>query len=153
MMRRFAWIVALAAAWSGSAQADTDPAHGYWLTENGKAIIQFAPCGAKVCGRMVWVANPTDASGQPKLDVKNDAPEMRDRPLCGLQLLGDLSPDKTGSWDDGWIYSPKDGSTYSAKIETLSETELEVRGYLGISLLGGSQVWTRVDGDRGGCPG
>ena len=152
-MRTFAWIVALTAAWSGVAQADTDPAHGYWLTENGKAIIQFAPCGAKVCGRMVWVANPTDASGQPKLDVKNDAPEMRDRPLCGLQLLGDLSPDKAGAWEDGWIYSPKDGSTYSAKIETLSETELEVRGYLGISLLGGSQVWTRVDGDRGGCPG
>ena len=56
-----------------------------------------------------------------------------------------------GSWQNGWLYNPRDGSTYSAEIHALSPSELEVRGYVGVSLLGKSQVWTRVGDDRGGC--
>ena len=152
-MRKQAYLIAFLAVAPLHAHAEGDPAHGYWLTENGKAIVEFAPCGSKVCGRMVWVANPNDANGELKLDIKNESPEMRDRPICGLQLVGDLSREDPGAWSEGWIYSPKDGGTYSAKIEALSETQLEVRGYLGLSIFGQSQVWTRVENDRGGCPG
>ena len=152
MLRKFIPL-ALAAFIPGFAVAESDPTHGLWLTENGKAIVEFAPCGSKVCGKMVWIANPNDDQGNPKLDVKNDEPGLRGRTLCGLQLLGDLSREGAGAWDDGWIYSPRDGSTYSAKIEAISESKLEVRGYVGLSILGGSQIWTRVADDRGGCPG
>ncbi len=133
------------------AQAGEDPAHGLWLTANGKAIIEFAPCGANTCGRMVWVANPRDETGALKRDVENDDGAKRDRPLCGLPLLGGLDQAKQGAWTDGWIYNPRDGSTYSAEIEAVSATKLKVRGYLGLPLLGSSQVWTRVADDRGGC--
>ena len=145
-------LAAIATLIPGLAMAEADPAHGLWLTENGKAIVEFAPCGNKVCGKMVWIANPNDDLGNPKLDLKNDEPGLRGRTLCGLQLLGDLSPEDPGAWNDGWIYSPRDGSTYSAKIEAISDSELEVRGYVGLSILGGSQIWTRVADNRGGCP-
>ncbi|MEM6620879.1 MAG: DUF2147 domain-containing protein [Pseudomonadota bacterium] len=133
------------------AKTDQDPAFGYWLTENGKAIVEFAPCGSKTCGRMVWVANPRDDQGQPKLDVANLDEAKRGRPICGLDLVGGLDADGPGAWTDGWIYNPRDGSTYSANIQAISGDKLKVRGYLGLSLLGSSQTWTRVANDRGGC--
>lgn len=132
-----------------SAQADTQPTHGYWLTENGKAIVEFAPCGTETCGKMVWISNPHDSTGKLKLDANNSDNAMKARPLCGLTLLGGLK-DK-GRAQSGWIYNPRDGSTYSVNVEALSEERLKVRGFLGIQLLGSSQVWTRVSDDRGGC--
>lgn len=132
-----------------SVHAETDPTHGYWLTENGKAIVLFGPCGGETCGRMVWIDQPRDPGGKLKLDVKNTDNAKRRRPLCGLTLLGGL---KGGSDErDGWIYNPRDGGTYSVNVEPVSGEKLKVRGYVGLKILGSSQVWTRVKGDRGGC--
>lgn len=133
------------------AERPADPAHGYWLTENHKAIVQIAPCGADTCGRMVWVERAVDESGQPTRDVRNTDTAKRVRPICGLDLVGGLSKADEGAWKDGWLYNPKDGATYSAQIRAVSASELEVRGYLGVSVLGKSQIWTRVGDDRGGC--
>lgn len=138
-----------ATAQSGS-QAQ-DPAFGYWLTANGKAIVQLAPCGGTTCGKMVWVANTLDAEGAPKLDLQNRDHAKRDRPICGIELLGGLDRAAPGAWSDGWIYNPRDGSTYSVEVESVSADQLKVRGYAGLKVLGKSQIWTRVDGARGGC--
>lgn len=135
------------------AELPADPAHGLWLTENEKAIVEIAPCGDETCGRMVWVANPVDERGAPKRDAKNADDGNRDRSLCGLELVGGLHRAGEGAWGDGWLYNPRDGATYSAELRALSPERLEVRGYLGLPVLGQSQVWTRVGDDRGGCPG
>jgi uncharacterized protein (DUF2147 family) len=135
----------------GVAERPADPAYGYWLTENRKAIVRIATCGPDICGRMVWVENAVDASGQPKRDRKNSDIAKRERPICGLELVGGLNKADEGTWQDGWLYNPRDGATYSAEIRAVSPSELEVRGYLGVSLLGKSQIWTRVGDDRGGC--
>lgn len=139
------------ASGTSSVVAEREPVHGLWLTENGRAIVEFSACGETACGRTVWVADPRDESGVLKRDIKNPEPGKRVRPICGLQLVGGLRSDGTGTWDDGWIYNPRDGDTYSVKVTARSETELEVRGFVGVSLLGKSQTWTRVDDDRGGC--
>ena len=144
-------VIALGVLVPWTASAAEDPVHGLWLTENGKAIVEFSPCGSKTCGRMVWVANPRDDNGDLKRDVNNQDGTKRDRTLCGLPLLGGLDLAKNGAWDGGWIYNPRDGSTYGAEIEAVSGTKLKVRGYLGLSLFGKSQVWTRVGDNRGGC--
>lgn len=133
------------------AWANTDNAHGLWLTANGKAIVEMAPCGSQTCGRMVWVANPRDAGGKLKLDVNNEDPVKQARPICGMQLIGGMKLSGTGIWKNGWIYNPRNGKTYGAEIKAVSAAKLKVRGYLGISLLGESQTWTRVFDKRGGC--
>lgn len=146
-----AFVAFLATAFDAGAERPSDGAHGYWLTENRKAIVQIAPCGADTCGRMVWVENPLDKTGRPKRDDKNADTGKRARPICGLELVGGLMKTEDGTWRNGWLYNPRNGATYSAEIRTLSPSELEVRGYLGVSVLGKSQVWTRVGDDRGGC--
>lgn len=147
----FALAALLAAPLGAFADRPSDPAHGFWLTENRKAIVQIAHCGADTCGRMVWVENPLDEAGLPKRDDRNADAAKRGRPICGLELVGGLDKADEGSWQNGWVYNPRNGETYSAEIRALSPSELEVRGYLGVSVLGQSQVWTRVGDDRGGC--
>lgn len=144
-------ILVMSLALAGPTVAAEHPSHGYWLTENGNAIVKFEPCGQKVCGQMVWVANARDAAGDLKRDVKNEDPTARARAICGLPLLGGLDSVKENRLEDGWIYNPRDGETYSVEVELVSVSEMKVRGFLGISLLGSSQVWTRVGDDRGGC--
>jgi uncharacterized protein (DUF2147 family) len=144
-------FAALLAAPAALAELPSDPAHGYWLTENRKAIIRIAPCGQDTCGQMVWMKNAVDRSGEPKRDTRNSDAAKRGRPICGLPLAGGLTKAGEGAWRDGWVYNPKDGGTYSAEIRVLSRSELEVRGYVGVPVLGKSQIWTRVEDDRGGC--
>jgi uncharacterized protein (DUF2147 family) len=52
--------------------------------------------------------------------------------------------DNGNKWDDGKIYNPKDGKTYSCYMKVLNANTMEVKGYIGFSLIGKSQTWTRV---------
>jgi uncharacterized protein (DUF2147 family) len=46
-------------------------------------------------------------------------------------------------WDDGKIYDPKNGSTYDCTITMINNNTIEVRGYIGISIIGRTDTWTR----------
>ena len=142
-------FVSVSSAQSHAAAVD---AKGFWLTENNKAIVEFSECGEqKLCGHIVWTANPRDAAGKLKLDVENPNPALRDQPVCGIKLIGDMQPASTTEYKDGWVYNPRSGKTYDARVEVLSNDRLKMRGFLGISLLGSSQTWTRVSDARSGC--
>lgn len=52
---------------------------------------------------------------------------------------------KDGSWEEGAIYDAKNGKTYSCIIKQKDSNTLEVRGYMGISLIGRTVEWTRAD--------
>lgn len=131
---------------------------GLWLTQNGRGIVAFRSCAetggddAAVCGHMEWVAEPHDAEGALKRDANNPDTELRNRPLCALHLIGDLVQSANGRWENGWVYNPRDGERYGVRIDVTSETELKMRGFLGIALFGKTQTWTRVADNRGGCP-
>ena len=57
--------------------------------------------------------------------------------LSGMKQKGD-------SWEGGKILDPASGKIYSAKVTTIDGgRKLEVRGFMGFSLLGKTQVWTR----------
>ena len=124
---------------------------GTWLTENKKAIVEIAPCAASACGYIVWMAEPLDTAGQPKVDANNPNPAMKGRPVCGMPMVGSFVKDAAGEWSDGFIYDPEGGDEYKSKMRVTEEGNLYVRGYVGIPLLGKSQIWTRVADNRGGC--
>jgi uncharacterized protein (DUF2147 family) len=149
MLRLTLGLALVLAGPAASAAADT--VFGRWLVEGGEAVVEIAPCGARACGRLVWLQSQWAADGSPKRDANNPDPAARMRPLCGLELITGLEPAGDGAWEDGEIYSARDGRTYGVEIAPDGEDRLHVRGYLGISLLGGSQVWTREGGLRGTC--
>lgn len=55
------------------------------------------------------------------------------------------------TWEAGSIYDPQSGHTYQANITLKDSDHLQLRGYLGIPLLGATQVWTRVAQDQPRC--
>jgi uncharacterized protein (DUF2147 family) len=70
--------------------------------------------------------------------------DERGRPVLGLALIKGMQ--RSGNlYENGTIMDPRDGSVYKAKM-TLSQDgkTLEVRGFLGFSLLGRSQYWNRL---------
>src|ERR1700733_7900787 len=117
---------------------------GIWLDESKQGGIQIEPCGDKMCGRLVWMLHPLDAQGQPKIDHKNPDLKLRGRPYCGMQLMGGFTKEEADEWDDGWVYDPDGGDTYQAHFRLLPDGTLKFRGFIGISLLGRSQIWTRA---------
>lgn len=124
---------------------------GYWLIENRNAIVEITPCGASACGNIAWLAEPLTAQGQPKVDANNPDAAQKSRPICGLPMIGGFAKDSAGEWTDGFIYDPEGGDRYTSKMRLTPEGNLYVRGYIGIPLLGNSQIWTREANNRGGC--
>jgi uncharacterized protein (DUF2147 family) len=108
---------------------------GLWMTANHNAVVQIAPCGADLCGRIVGTVlgpndpTPTDWTGAPQcgLTIFRTAPQRND--------------DGTTEWD-GTILDPRDGSHYGARITLSSSTQLQLRGYLGLPIFGQTQTWT-----------
>jgi uncharacterized protein (DUF2147 family) len=146
----------LSAAFLAIAALTALPAHaadvfGTWLTENKKAIVEIKPCAASACGNIVWMAEPNGPGGQPKTDANNPDPSLSGRTICGMPMVGNFTKDAEGEWSNGFIYDPEGGDTYKSKMRLTEEGNLYVRGYVGIPLLGKSQVWTREADNRGGC--
>lgn len=81
-------------------------------------------------------------SAEPKKDIHNKDPKLRDRSVVGIVLMWHLRYDD-GEYVDGYVYNPEDGGTYRLKAEVLSPESLKVRGYLGISLFGQDKTWSR----------
>ena len=127
------------------------PLAGRWLTENEDAVIEmFQDEGDKFSGRLVWIANPPP-DGSTATDGLNPDPQLRERPLCGLTMLGGFVEEAPNQWNGGWIYSPDEGRTYSAALALASDDALRVRGFIGLPIFGKSQTWSRVQATYPPC--
>ncbi|MEM9547697.1 MAG: DUF2147 domain-containing protein [Bacteroidota bacterium] len=70
--------------------------------------------------------------------------DKKDKPIEGMQIMWGLKPDGSKEWKGGKIMDPKNGKEYKCKIELKDENTLNVRGFIGFSLLGRTQTWYRV---------
>ncbi len=117
---------------------------GKWLTTSGDAQILIYPNGSKFSGRIVWLKKPNDNTGKPETDDKNPDPNQAKKPVIGLEMLKGFTYTDEGVWEGGTIYDPKTGKTYSCKISMINPNQIHVRGFVGISLLGRTEIWSRV---------
>jgi uncharacterized protein (DUF2147 family) len=130
----------LLAAW---AQKAPELPLGNWMNEEKEARFEIFTCGNKLCGKITWLKEPL-RNGKPKMDDLNPEPRMRTRPILGMVFMKDFVYAGGNKWDEGTIYDPKSGKTYSCYMKVIDKDKMEVKGYIGISLIGRSQTWTRV---------
>lgn len=133
-----AWLAAAPA----SAQSPTPV--GVWLHANQRIQVEIAPCGARLCGKMIWFRWPNDAQGLPLVDLKNANPALRTRPLLGLAIVQGLHRTGERTWENGRIYNPDDGVEYNSVMTMHADGTLRVRAYVLVPLLGKTLIWTRV---------
>jgi uncharacterized protein (DUF2147 family) len=115
---------------------------GQWYTEEGRSIVEIYKCDQHYCGKIVWLKYPKDEEGREKVDKENPDETKRTRKLAGLNILWGFSYEGEDGWENGKIYDPKNGKTYSCRMRLDGDT-LNVRGYIGFSLLGRTAVWSR----------
>ena len=128
--------------------------YGVWSTQAKTAHVEIYRCPdpgrGPVCGRVVRLLAPKGADGRPvkpeeAVDHRNADPALRTRKVLQMVFLYDFKPSSTpDSFEDGVIYSAEDGKTYKANLSLQADGTLRLRGYVGMPILGKTQIWTRV---------
>lgn len=117
---------------------------GTWLTGSGKGKVKIFKNGDFYEGKIVWLKEPL-VNGKPDLDDLNPNKELQKRHIIGIKVLSGLKFNTGGSkWENGTIYDPENGKTYSCHITMADEKKIHLRGYIGISLIGRTDTWFRV---------
>jgi uncharacterized protein (DUF2147 family) len=128
-----------------SANAFAQDIIGKWWDEEKRGQTEiYKGTSGKLFGKIVWLKVPNDPkTGKPQLDIHNKDKTKRERPNMGMIVLLGLVETSTGVFE-GQVYNPKDGNTYSGTVTMLADGKLKLRGYVGISLLGKTEIWERV---------
>ncbi len=138
-------IVLLLLNFGAAAQQKTDDIVGVWLTAGKEqAKVQIYKSGDRYYGKIIWLKNPVE-NGQPRTDAKNPDKAKRNNPIIGLAILSGFKFDGDDEWKSGDIYDPESGKTYSSYMTLKNANTLKLRGYVGISLFGRTETWTRTN--------
>lgn len=140
----FLLLVGLLAKSQAPEPADAEKILGVWESGSGKARVKIDRVGEIFTGRIVWLREPLNEEGKPKVDKNNPDEKLRALPLLGYRLLKDFKYAGDLTWEEGTIYDPENGSTYSCTIKMTDLNTLDVRGFIGVSLFGRTDVWKRV---------
>ena len=127
---------------AGSRAAETASPIGLWKNED--ATFEIFENDGKLSARIVALKEPKTPEGKEKTDIHNPDRSKRDRPIIGLVFMSGFNRKSATRWENGTIYDPKSGSTYSCFLELDGPDRIKVRGFIGISLVGRTDVWTRA---------
>ncbi|OFX03406.1 MAG: hypothetical protein A3D94_21135 [Alphaproteobacteria bacterium RIFCSPHIGHO2_12_FULL_66_14] len=153
-MRRV-FLSVLLAVLAPVASAQSPSVMGTWLTASGVAQVKIEPCATPatgaLCGFIVGLINPKGPDGvvvapDVATDYRNENPALRSRKVLGMPLIwGFKKTSNPNAFEDGQIYNGENGKTYSANISLQPDGTLRLRGYVGSSMFGETQVWKRVN--------
>jgi uncharacterized protein (DUF2147 family) len=123
--------------------ADSSLVTGLWKNED--ASFEVYEENGKLNAKIVSLREPLTPDGKQKTDIHNPDSSKHSRPIIGLVFMTGFTPAGSGKWDNGTIYDPKSGNTYSCNMELEGQNTLKVRGYVGISLIGRTETWERAN--------
>jgi uncharacterized protein (DUF2147 family) len=137
-MRKLFVLIALLCFTTAFAQTKANDVLGYYMNPSGEAILKIYETTGKYAGKLVWMKNPE------KLDTKNPDKTKQSQKILGSAIMHDFVFDGE-IWKDGSIYDPKNGKTYDCKISRDEKGNLSIRGFIGISLLGRTDYFVKVN--------
>ena len=126
---------------SGFSQTADNLVLGKWTTEDSNARIEIYREGNRFSGKIVWLKEPNQPDGSPKVDAKNPDPNLRKNPVLGLAILTGLEY-KDGEWLNGKIYAPRDGKSANCTLSMKNDKELHV--VVSKSIFSTTKIWKRL---------
>jgi len=100
---------------------------GTWMVGQ-RIAFEIYPCEPALCGRIVWLRNPT----------------LRTPQMCGRVLIWGLTAEGPADWNNGWFFDPEDGNTYSVTAHADAPDRITARIYKGLALFGRTEILTRI---------
>jgi uncharacterized protein (DUF2147 family) len=140
---RVLFCVVLSMASAERLLADSSLVTGLWKNEDASFAVYEE--NGKLNAKIVSLREPLTPDGKQKTDIHNPDSSKHSRPIIGLVFMTGFTPAGSGKWDNGTIYDPKSGNTYSCNMELEGQNTLKVRGYVGISLIGRTETWKRAN--------
>jgi uncharacterized protein (DUF2147 family) len=111
-------------------------------TKKEKSIVEIYETNGKIYGKIVQLLQEKDG-GASKLCTKCTGSDLN-KPMIGLVIVKGLAVDGD-EYTGGTIMDPNDGKVYKCKMEvTEGGAKMKVRGFIGFSLLGRTQMWYKV---------
>lgn len=123
--------------------ADSSSVTGLWKNED--ASFEIYEESGMLSAKIISLREPLTPEGKEKTDIRNPDSSKHARPIIGMVFMSGFTPAGSGKWQHGTIYDPKSGNTYSCSLELQGADTLKVRGYVGISLIGRTEVWKRAN--------
>jgi uncharacterized protein (DUF2147 family) len=116
---------------------------GTWITQDDetgrkKSEVLIYKENGKLYGKITKLLLPED-EGKKCINCKG---KNKNQPIEGMVIIKDLELEDD-TWEDGTILDPKSGKVYDCYIGFQDSNTLKVRGFLGFSLLGRTQIWKR----------
>jgi uncharacterized protein (DUF2147 family) len=129
--------------------AGADQVLGHWFTDKEEAKVEITKKDGKFFGKLIWLSEPKYPADDPeagveKHDRENPDAKLKSRPVLGLEILKEFSYAGENLWQNGTIYDPESGKTYKCKMWIDEKDKLKVKGYVGVSVLGRTTIWTRA---------
>ena len=116
---------------------------GSWLSKDDatgekRAVSNLSVAGDTLSGTVVKIYPKPGETG-----ICTNCPgDFKDKKVQGMRIVWGLKDEGNGVWSGGSILDPKSGKIYKVKM-TVDGNKLHVRGFLGVSMLGRTQTWTR----------
>jgi len=126
-----------------SFSAQTATIEGTWITQDDetgrqKSEVLIYKENGKLYGKITKLLLPED-EGKKCVNCKG---KNKDQPIEGMVIIKDLTLEDD-TWENGTILDPKSGKVYDCYIGFQDSNTLKLRGFLGFSLLGRTQIWKR----------
>jgi uncharacterized protein (DUF2147 family) len=145
-MKKILISLALAAA-AGSVLAQSTPV-GLWKTIDDeskaeKSQVRISEAGGVLSGKIEKIADPSKQDST--CDKCSD--ERKDKPVLGMVIIRNAKADADKEhWEGGDILDPNNGKVYKLRMKPIEGgKKLEVRGFIGLALLGRTQTWIRLE--------
>ena len=139
---------AVLALGAGMAFAQATPV-GLWKTidddgKTEKSLVRISENSGVLSGTIEKVFDPS------KQDAKCDkcSDERKDKLVVGMNIIRNIKQDADdkGLWAGGEILDPNTGKIYKARLKPIDGgKKMEMRGYIGMPMLGRTQTWVRVE--------
>ncbi|MBV7537919.1 DUF2147 domain-containing protein [Duganella sp. sic0402] len=146
-MKYLAFIAAAAMSIAPAFADNTSPT-GLWKniddeTGKPKALIRITETNGVLEGKIEQLFRAPGEDQNPKCDKCEGA--RKDQPIIGMTILSNLKKDGE-EYSGGQILDPNNGKVYKSKLQLADGgKKLNVRGYIGMPMLGRSQTWVRQD--------
>ena len=138
------WMLAIGVFFLTLSSIQAQSVVGKWKTideETGeaKSIVEIYEKSGKIYGKVVDILR---ADHKKDVCSKCEGAE-KNKPILGMIIINGLKKDGS-EYSGGTILDPTNGKKYKCYITLDSADKLKLRGYVGISIMGRTQYWTRI---------